>query len=85
MKVVLYDLKLRNLNRDQAAKTMYTLLNDLKVFVSERAISIKLDQDEKNRHLWQLLIYHLKPGMFVRALDLIVKNKIYPVMGDFKQ
>ena len=80
----LYDLKLRNLTRQQMGDAMYILSRNEKVFQSDRAISIEVDQDEKNRHLWQIMIYHLKPKMFALALTLLMDKEVYPILGDFK-
>ena len=85
--MVLYDLKFRNVTSEQIAEIQHVLFNDKKVFVSERPISMNIDQDPspQNRHLWTLMIYHLKPKMMVRAQDLVIDKQIFPVMIESKK
>lgn len=83
--MVLYDLKFRNLTREETQKILDVLFGDEKVFVSERAVSIDLDQEEENRHLWTLMIYHLQPKMMVYGLELVIDAEVYPVIMEVKK
>ena len=81
--MVLYDLKLRNLTQEQMRDVLTALYSDKNVFKSDRAISIELDQEPENLHLWKILIYHLKPKMFALAIDLIIDAKVDMPLGNF--
>lgn len=83
--MTLYDLKFRNLNNEELASVSHVLFSDNQVFVSDRAVSIEIDQDGKNRNLWNMLIYHLRPNMMVRCLALVVAEKVYPVIVEIKK
>lgn len=83
--MVLYDLKFRNVTGAEIAEIQHVLFSDKDVFVSERPISVEIDQDPQNQHLWTLLIYHLKPKMMVRAQELVICKGIFPVIIEIKK
>ena len=83
--MVLYDLKFRNVTGAELAEIQHVLFSDKNVFVSERPISVNIDQDPQNQHLWTLLIYHLKPEMMVRAQELVISRGIFPVIIEIKK